>query len=299
MVFYKDSNMSKEKIGAPQRSPEWNAQRAGRLTASMVGAALGLAPYRSQDDCLRDLVRSMHGMESEFQGNIATEYGTNMEPQAIMAYEMETGSTVNAAGFVPFKDWTGASPDGYVEDGLIEVKCPFGLRKDLAPAFKSIKDQPHYYAQIQMQLFITGRSWCDFYQWSPHGSKVETVMADADWIRENLPKLKAFWEKARAADPKDFEGPKRKVIDTPEAEKLVAEYDELSEAIKNAAARKEDIVARMVEMSDGKNAVVAGRNLTLVKRKGSVAYAKALAKYAPDADLEPFRGAESASWQVK
>jgi putative phage-type endonuclease len=283
-----------------QRSPEWHAQRAGRLTASMVGAALDLAPYRSQDDCLRDLVRSMHGMESEFQGNIATEYGTNMEPQAKSAYEMETGHTVKNAGFVSFEDWTGASPDGYLgEDGLIEIKCPFGIRKDLDPVFKSLDDQPHYYAQIQIQLFVTGKTWCHFYQWSPHGSKLETVKYDGGWINENLPRLKAFWWKAHEADPKDFEGPKRKLIDTPEAEKLITEYEELSEAIENAQARKKDIIARMVEMSDGKNAVVAGRNLTLVKRKGSVAYAKALAKYAPDADLEPFRGKDSESWQVK
>lgn len=283
-----------------QRTDEWKAARMGRLTTSMAGAALGLAPYRDKDDCLRDLVRSMNGMESEFTGNIATEYGTNMEPQALTAYELETGHTVTPEGFVPFEDWTGASPDGYVCDhGLVEIKCPFGIRKDLKPVFKTIADQPHYYAQIQMQIFVTGRHWCDFYQWSPNGSKLERINYDGGWINENLPRLKAFWWKAHEADPKDFEGPKRKVIDTPEAEKLVTEYDELSEAIENAQARKKDIIARMVEMSDGKNALVSGRNLTLVKRKGSVAYAKALSHYAPDADLEPFRGKESESWQIK
>lgn len=283
-----------------QRTPEWMAARKGRLTASMAGAALGFAPYRSKDDCLRDLVRSMNDMPSEFEGNIATEYGTNMEPQALSAYELLTGHSVEPAPFVPFEDWTGASPDGYIgDDGLIEIKCPFGIRKDVDPVFKSLGDQPHYHAQIQLQLFVTGRTWCDFFQWSPHGHKLETVKYDGAWLNENVPRLKAFWWKAREADPKDFDGPKRKVIDTPEAEKLIAEYDELSEAIENAAARKKDIVARLVDMSGGNNASVAGRNLTLVKRAGSVAYAKAIAKYAPNADLEPFRGNPSESWQIK
>lgn len=283
-----------------QRTEAWFAARKGRLTGSMVGAALGLAPYQSKDDCLRSLVRDMHGMPSEFEGNVATEYGTNMEPQAKIAYEMLTGNTVIEAGFVPFENWSGVSPDGYVEhDGLVEFKCPFGLRKDEEPVFKSIDDQPHYYAQVQMQLHVTGREWCDFFQWSPHGHLLEVVDYDLAWITENLPRLMAFWWKAKDADPAEYEGPKRKVIDTPEAARLVAEYDELQEAIENATGRKKDIIARMVEMSGGKDASVAGRNLTLVKRKGSIAYAKALAKYAPDADLEPFRGKESESWQVR
>ena len=283
-----------------QRTEAWYAARNGRLIGSMAGAALGLAPYQSKDDCLRSLVRDMHGMPSEFLGNIATEYGNANEDLARAAYEMETGSAVKPAGFVPFEDWSGASPDGYVgDDGLIEIKCPFGLRKDLNPVFKSIEDQPHYYAQIQVQLFFTGRQWCDFWQWSAHGTRLETVKYDGAWINENIPKLKAFWWKAKEADPSDFEGPKRKVIDTPEAEKLIAEYDELGEAIDNANARKDDIIARMVQLSDGKNALVAGRNLTLVKRSGSISYAKAIKELAPDADLEKWRGKASESWQVK
>lgn len=283
-----------------QRSPEWFAARRGRLTGSIAGAALGLAPYMSQDDCLRALVRSAHDMPSEFKGNIATDWGTNNEDQARSAYELETGNDVTAAPFIPFEDWSGASPDGFVGDsGIVEIKCPFGIRKDPHPVFKSIKDQPHYYAQIQLQLFVTGRAWCDFWQWTPHGSSLERVDYCGAWINENLPKLKAFWWKAREADPADFEGPKRKVIDTPESERLIAEFDELADAIDNATERRKDIIARMVEMSGGKDAVVSGRNLTLVKRKGSVSYAKAIKELAPDADLEKWRGNPSESWQIK
>jgi putative phage-type endonuclease len=122
---------------ATQRTEEWYAARKGRLTASMVGAALGLAPYQSQDDCLRALVRDMHGMPSEFEGNIATQHGNANEDLARAAYEMETGNTVEPAGFVAFEDWTGASPDGYVaEDGLVEIKCPFGISRTITPRCK-------------------------------------------------------------------------------------------------------------------------------------------------------------------
>lgn len=283
-----------------QQTPEWFEARKGRLTGSLSGAALGLAPYMDQEDCLRALVRSMHDMPSEFEGNIATDWGNNNEDLARSAYEMETGNTVEPAGFVPFEDWSGASPDGYVgEDGLVEIKCPFGIRKDEKPDIKTIDDQPHYYAQVQVQLHFTRRDWCHFWQWAPHGTKLEMVRYSQAWITENLPKLKAFWWKAREADPAEFEGPKRKVIDTPEAANLIAEYDELRDAIDNANERKKDIVDQLVIMSSGKNAEVAGRNLTLVKRKGSISYAKAIKELMPDADLEPWRGKASEGWQIR
>ena len=182
---------------------------------------------------------------------------------------------------------------------MLEIKCPFGQRKTDPPDFKSIDDQPHYYAQMQIQMYCTGRMWCNFYQWSPRGTKLERVNYSEDWIDENLPELHEIWKRAKDADPADFVGEKRQEYDTPEAAKLVAEYEELSEAIELAEYRKKDIMARMVGMSGKRDAVIGGRNLTLVKRKGSVAYAKALTAIAPDADLEPYRGNASESWQLK
>jgi len=54
----------------------------------------------------------------------------------------------------------------------------------------------------------------------------------------------------------------------------------------------------MVRLAGDRDAIFGGRKLTLVKRVGSVSYAKAIAKYAPGADLEPFRGTASSSWRL-
>jgi len=283
-----------------QRSPEWFAARAGRITASQAGALLGLSPNQSEDDAFRALVRSINGMDAEFQGNVATEYGSFHEAGALAEYKMETGNHVHEVGFVPCMDWLGASPDSLLDhDGLLEIKCPFGQRDKNPPQFKNLADQPHCYAQIQIQLFCTGRAWAHFFQWSPHGTQLEAVKKDATWLDKHIPNLAAIHSKAKTADPAEYEGPKSPVFDTPEAAKLVAEYDELSEAIDNAQDRKKDIIARMAQMAGEKDAKMAGRNLTLVKKSGSVSYAKAIKKYAPDADLEPFRGNPSESWQLK
>jgi len=283
-----------------QRSEEWFEARRGRVTASLVGGLLGLAPYMKPQEAFRALGRSVHGLSSEFEGNIATEYGTANEPLACAAYEMETGNTVEHVGFVPLDVWAGASPDGLIgEDGLLEIKCPFGKRKDESPEFASAADQPHYFAQMQFQMLCTGRTWCDFYQWSPHGSRLERVEFDGDWVAESAPILKEIWEKAQASDKAEFDGPLRAQFDTPEAARLVAEYDDLRDAIDNAKDKQKDILARMVEMSGEKNAVIAGRNLTLTKRAGAISYAKAIKELLPNADLEPYRGKPSQFWGLK
>lgn len=86
----------------------------------------------------------------------------------------------------------GASPDGLVIDpseqqphGLVEIKCPARAEKtpllDLCTnkKYKStfclryindtyeLKKRHTYYYQIQGQLHITCRSWCDFVLWTP------------------------------------------------------------------------------------------------------------------------------------
>lgn len=99
-----------------QNTKEWHKARAGKLTASRVGAALGVNPWQKPDDLIRAMVREAHGAESEFVGNIATRYGHQHEPLAVLDYMSETGSMVEEAGFYthPEHDWLGASPDGFV-----------------------------------------------------------------------------------------------------------------------------------------------------------------------------------------
>jgi putative phage-type endonuclease len=287
-----------------QRTPEWFQARRGRITASSVGAILGNSPNATRADVMRRMVREWRNAEPEFTGNIATEYGQNNEAGALVEYQMDTGNAVDAVGFVTREDWAGASPDGLIgDDGLLEIKCPFSMRKDEKPAFKVIAEQPHYYDQVQFQIWVTGRDWCHFYQWSPKGSAMETVLQDGEWQAVNLPKLRQFYAEymaEREAPNCDLHlAPKRHVIDTPEAARIMAEYDQLSEAIENATARKKELLADMVRMAGEKDAVIAGRNLTKVELAGAVSYAKAIAELLPNADLEKWRGKPTEYWSIK
>ncbi len=220
-----------------QRTDEWLAARKGRVTASMVGAILGHSPNLSREGAMRRMVRDAYGAEPEFTGNIATQYGVFNEEGAIAEYEMETGNKVEKSGFIAKEDWAGCSPDGLIlSDGGLETKCPFGKRGggDLSP----LAEQPHYYDQVQFSLWVTGRKFWHFYQWTPHQTKLEIVLPDQTWLDENLPKLRQFYAEFLAEDAAPHLEAKRVEVDTVAAARIVAEWDQLTEAIENAEARK-------------------------------------------------------------
>jgi putative phage-type endonuclease len=284
-----------------QRSEEWFAARKSRVTGSMVGAILGLDPNCTRDEAMRRMVRAHQGLPSEFVGNIATQWGVMHEQEAKEEFEYELGVEVLPASFVvhPELPWLGASPDGYVfEDWLLEVKCPFGLRDKLPPIpFKTVEQQPHYHAQMQIQMFVTGRNKCYFWQWTKLGSQLDMVEFSQSWIDENLPKLEAFYQEFLAICDEGMGEDTN--LDTPALRQKLAEYDDLAKEIKAAEDRRKAILGELVAASGGDEAVICGRKLTLVKKAGSVSYAAAVKELAPNANLDKWRGEPSSYWLFK
>lgn len=282
-----------------QRTPEWFAARRNRITASMVGGILGHSPFMTRADVLRAMVRQREGYPSEFVTNPAVEWGNQNEDGAIFDYEMETMHDTTKVGFLPYEDWAGCSPDRLIgKDGGLEVKCPFFIRNDPDPKFKTWAEQEHYTDQVQFSLFVTGRKWWHAWQWTPFGSKLETIYPDPDWQDENLPKLRQFYAEFLSEPADDHAAPPRVVIDTPDAARMMREWDEIAEQMERLEERKKDLLASMTALTGGKDALIAGRKLTLTKRAGSVSYAKVVKEHCPSVDLEPYRGKPSSFWKV-
>lgn len=180
-------------------SPERNS----RLTASNFAAAIGLNPYQSR----QKLYRQILGLEPRFKGNEMTEYGNLHEPDAVDAYEAETGTIVEAANerqqFIihPEHDWLGCTPDGFIndiKDMLVEFKCPYSQRLyENVPAY--------YLPQIQGQMMIAGAAYCHFVCWTPDDIAVWGVASRQDYQDEMLELLAEFWHSVQSR-----EEPKRK-----------------------------------------------------------------------------------------
>ena len=79
---------------------------------------------------------------------------------------------------------------------------------------------------------------------------------------------------------------------------LVAEYDDTCAEIEALEKRKKELMEKMVAMSGGCDAIIAGRKLTLVERAGSISYAAAIKELLPGVDLEKWRGKPTSYWKL-
>lgn len=281
-----------------QRTHEWFAKRKGRITGSIAGAILGVDPWRTPDDIMRMMVREWHGAPSEFEGNVATEYGTFHEENAVFEYELYLGK-ITPCGFFAFQDWLGASPDGLLDDeGIIEIKCPFGIRNDPEPEFKSIADLPHYYAQMQIEMLCADRRYGTFYQWTQHAKCFEHVERDNEWLDINMPRLRDFYRRylIERENQEKYLEPKVKSIKDDSAAK---KYEQALADFEAAKAALDEAKQDLIKLADGKKSEIGSLIIYPVEKEGSVSYAKAIKDLLPGADLEPYRGKPSEYWVVK
>lgn len=299
--------MSLEKL--EQGTDAWLRARVGMITGSRVGAILGMSPFSKPADVMREMVREYHGAEREFKGNIATEYGNDNEDRAISAFEDLAGCFVESTGFHKHADheWLGASPDGFVHAGgkksVLEVKCPFGKRN--GGEFKPIYEQPHYWAQMQIEMACTGLDHCEFVQWNPaDGIGHVPVEFDAAWFDENLPALKAFHDEyLEVINSEELSAPHLEALeverDDDEWSAAVDRYKLADAAAKQAKTEADAAKKALVELSMGRKSRGFGALVYPVKKDGSISYSKAVKELIPTADLEKYRGKSSESWAVK
>lgn len=155
-----------------QGSVEWHLSRLGKVTASRVsdviskgksGESASRRNYRTEL-----LVQRLTGQPGESFTNAAMEWGTATEPLARIAYEAEMGVFVDQVAFIDHPSITqfGCSPDGLVaQDGLIEIKC--GNTATHIDWMLDGKPPTKHIPQMQCQMAVTGRQWCDFVSFDP------------------------------------------------------------------------------------------------------------------------------------
>lgn len=278
--------------------------RMDRITGSRISGVLGLSPYRTRADVMREMVREHAFAEEEFTGNFVTQYGTDHEPDAVRAYEREMGVTVENAldmqltvvhDSLPFA----VTPDGWVSEdpenatpGLLETKCPY------RGTYTHWRDRPDYEAQMRLQCLVTGMDWCDMAVWRYEGTNISRLYIDRDrdgneidWLKQTWPEIEQFLEEYQAVlDSEELMQPyleailDRRVDD----EWLMAEaaYWDLVAEQDRIAAELGEVKTELEHLAGNKSTKGAG--LHLIRRVsrgsgGSVSY-KRLAESALGAD---------------
>lgn len=155
-----------------QRTEEWYAAKVGKLSASRIADAFAVLAKGGEAQNrinyrLELVAERMTGRLTEFFENSAIKWGVDCEPLARAAYEARTGQIVTEVGFInhPCIEWAGASPDGLVGDGLLEIKCPTTQTHIKYLLDGKVPEQ--YKPQMCWQMICTGRKWCDFVSYDP------------------------------------------------------------------------------------------------------------------------------------
>jgi putative phage-type endonuclease len=226
-----DLNFSPEEVHAlmqnadmEQGSEEWFEERLGKVTASRVVDVVARdrygKPYKSYYDYIMQLaLERVTGTQKRFS-NKYMEHGTKYEAEAAAVYEeMHPEADIRECGFIEHPELAaGASPDRLIdEDGTMEIKAPnsdtllkymISMIAEDEEGYELVgmlglkgNEWKYYYDQIQMQLYITGRKWCDFTVYDPDLPEniqliVKRVDRDDEYINDLMvPRIAEFLEK--------------------------------------------------------------------------------------------------------
>ena len=200
----------------------WSDHRRGRITASVAGECASSVKHGVVTGHSH-LARVM-GYYGQPQ-SAAMSWGKNHERIARKQYlakhrcrKHKDVSCKETGLWVSLKyPYIAASPDGIVScnqccTGVLEIKNPYTHRHmtvtDLASqkvgfltnenGVIQLKRQHPYYAQVQVQLFTTGMTWCDFAVRTVSSSNnffVDRINLDMNYINSLLPDLEVFFKK--------------------------------------------------------------------------------------------------------
>ena len=164
-----------------ENHPEIDSEVVARLKEEypieyLLKAGVEVAENKERSDYREKIVAERITGQPEQEKVFLTDamrWGIIMEEEARRYYMATSNSIVDEAPYLMHPTlMCGASPDGFVTDissgevGNLEIKCLIS-RNHL---YKIIRDgimPEEYFPQVQMQLWITNRDWCDFVGYDP------------------------------------------------------------------------------------------------------------------------------------
>jgi hypothetical protein len=169
--------MSVKILTCEQNSPEWIAARLGIPTASrfvdVLAQGKGSNPSKTRRTYMMKLLgERLTGEQMYSYENDHMERGRAMEDEARQLYVFARETEVQKVGFIRSEWGTGAcyaagcSPDSLIGDkGLLEIKTKLPHLQLEALLDKQLPSE--HRAQVQGQLWVAEREWCDFVSYWP------------------------------------------------------------------------------------------------------------------------------------
>jgi putative phage-type endonuclease len=271
---------------AVQGSEEWKELRKQYRTASEAAVVLGLSPFQKP----KDLKMIKNGTKEIFYSK-AMQLGNELEPLARKKAEDLLGEPFEPQVWVRGKYL--ASLDGISFDGktIIEIK----VSKHTFDEVVEGRVPEHYVAQVRQQAYCCGAEAA--FLVAMHPETLDVAITQVGWTgRESdfVSQLDAAWDEFDEMDvPEEVD-----MSGSEEWSELAEKYAFYKELANDASDMLNGIKERMVELAGG-NASGHGIKLYQVTGRKSVSYAKALKKFAPDADLSEFETVGKPSWSIR
>jgi hypothetical protein len=164
-----------------QGSKQWLKERIGSIGGSSVASAVAKGKGKTRETLLYRMAGEMlSGIPYSGYQNEHMIMGTEREPSAKALYSLMNDIEVKEVALIRSEPGKHYSPDGLVNDGLIEIKSVIPsthiktIDKNVVPA--------EYRKQIQWGLFVSKREWCDFVSYCPEISDkpMHVIRAERD-----------------------------------------------------------------------------------------------------------------------
>lgn len=268
-----------------------------------VAAICGVNPSMKRADVLREMVRKYQQAPAEPSDNIARDWSRDKFDDAVEQFEGRFKRGIRRCEVSDKLLHANVSlVDGSADKGtgLAFIRVPFGQRSAATrDDFNPLSDQPHMFAQMQVEMHLAKVKWGVFFQWSPLACTHEIVQLDEAFLKHTLETLVNFYTEYKGETKnKEHLEPLRKVIDNQKTRRIIEEIDDLEIAMTNAKARRQELVDELIAMAGDRNCTISGRNLTKTVTNGSISYGRIVKEKLADLDLEPYRGESSTSWKL-
>lgn len=187
----------------------WTEERGIRLSSTHFKRVACRKPCTRTHNMVKGILYGDQNLRTA-----AMQHGIDSEPKALKVYiEEHTEEEVRVCGLFidPTHPYLCTSPDALVgSQGLVEIKCPYSALKTKTIKEAAVKHNigvklnpetnelflpesfPYYY-QIQAQLAITDREWCDLFLWSPSDNKPIRVNRKREFWDRIQPLLSVFY----------------------------------------------------------------------------------------------------------
>jgi len=182
----------------------WDDDRAVRITASRFGDVLARPSSKRYRYYMEDLIDSLNGHKKVPKITPWFDHGREMEEEALAFYEWRMDKDIEKFGvdnpklFIhPKYPFIGCSPDAFDGDGIVETKCHISYKQFQASEKAGIPTT--HIPQVQGQLWITGKKWCNFTSYFRQENKrllhIHKVFPDKKYHKKLETACLDFWAK--------------------------------------------------------------------------------------------------------